>query len=131
LGTIHSRRRGMIPDAADGTGGRFVLFILLQMLLIHRYQYLELIRSRRSAQGLAISKVDALLRAAARTKNALGKGSGRLHINRIVQQDQGLEGRVGTWPLHGALFTTGRIERHETGMRKCPAPIGIQTAAIE
>ena len=58
-------------------------------------------------------------------QNVLREHPRRLHINRIVQQHQRLQRRIGALSLDRALFVRRRVERQQAGVQVRPRPIGI------
>src|SRR5438105_1410504 len=69
----------------------------------------------------------------ARTGNARDPSSQSLrgfNIDRIIQRNQRLEGRIASWPAEGAHFAVWRVERRHRRIRTRAPPLDIQRAAI-
>ena len=62
-------------------------------------------------------------------EDVLREHARRLHIDRIVQQDQRLQRRVGIRAVHGAFFARWRVESAQPGMQERALPVRIKRRA--
>ena len=102
------------------------------MTLMQSLQQLRLSRTGRPRKRLPKGPLYTLVNIGSTlAQQPLGKDTGRLDIDRIVQKDQGLLRSFRSHPLGRTLLPGRRVEGEQARMEKSATPVGIKTPAIE